>query len=224
VEENEMKRILVFLLTLCLIISLCGCGKVIDKYDSLITAYQSAQKAAANGQVAVAMGFNKIQNYMDIYNQYLSADVAKTKAYRDALASYGAKLADQQKMYVDQSGNALDPNNIDLAKLVENQATPADMALNVSVYASTFNEAPLEKVDVTSLTNTQKLISEAYNEIYANIKDWNDAVGVYNTERNKATGDIVGRAAEYLKVNELPQKLPYFSMPITNLPSATTKN
>jgi hypothetical protein len=214
-----MKKFFALILVVCLIALLYGCG-VVHKYDSLIEAYQNAQKAAANGQVSIALGFNKIQNYMDMYDQYLSADVEKTKAYREALAEYGAKMAEQQKQYVDSDGQPLDPSQLDLNELVENQATPADMALNVQVYASTFNEAPLENIDIESLTNTQRLVSEAYNEIFASINDWNDAVNEYNTERNKATGDIVGRAAEALNVNELPQKLPLFTMPIGELPSA----
>lgn len=192
-----------------------GCGMVsegLDKYNGLIEAYQDARQAAANGSVTIAMGFNSIQNYMDMYNSYLSADVAKTKAYRDALTQYGTKFKEQMGQYVDSSGQPISPNKLDLNELVKNKATPADMALNVQVYASTFNEAPLEKVDVESLKNTQRLVDEKYNQIFAGIKDWNDAVTRYNKERNKISGDIVGTLTQKLGVKELPPELPLYTM------------
>jgi hypothetical protein len=210
-----MKRIAALFLVVCVIFLSTSCG-VVNKYNGLVEAYQNAQKAAANGRVSLALGYNKIQNYMDMYNKYLSTDVEKTKAYRDALNNYGTKLTNQNKEYLDQNGQPLDPSKIDLNQLVASKATPADMAINITSYANQFSEAPLQGVDEKSLENTQRYVSEAYNEIYANIQDWNTAVNAYNSERNKATGDIIGRAAEALRVKELPEELPYFSMPVSN--------
>jgi len=222
-----MKKSISLFVVICLIVAVIfsstSCS-VVRKYDSLVTAYQNAQKAAATSRAALALGYNKIQNYMDMYNKYLDTDVAKTKAYRDALANFGTKLADVQKQYVDEDGQTLPSNKLDLNELVKNQATPADMAINITSYANTFNEAPLQGVDEKSLADTQKYVSEAYNEITANIEDWNTAVQAYNTERNKATGDIVGSAAEYLGVKDLPRELPYFTLPIPDKLPSTNNN
>jgi len=59
------------------------------------------------------------------------------------------------------------------------------LALNVQAYVTNFTEAPLEKVDPTTLANTQKLVSEKFNMTFACVKDWNDVVKQYNVERNK---------------------------------------
>lgn len=216
--KNLSKRLLLIpALIFCLIIQ-TSCSlprKTVDLYNELIVAYQQAQKAAANGSATIGLGFNAIQNYTVMYNSYLSADVAKTKVYREALADYGSKLENQQKEY---SGK--DSSQLDLSQLVKNNATPADMALNINAYVSTFTEAPLQGVNVESLTNTQRLVDVKYNQIFAGIVDWNEAVASYNEIRNKAAGDIVARVAEYLKVKELPEKLPYYSMKTDKLPEA----
>jgi len=218
-----MKKLLSLLLIMALIFCLAiqtSCSfpkKVINLYDELIVVYQQAQKAAANGSATIGLGFNAIQNYTVMYNNYLSADVAKTKAYREALSDYGSKIQEQQAQYANK-----DSSELDLSQLINNNATPADMALNINAYVSTFTEAPLEGVDVESLISTQRLIDVKYNQIFAGIADWNDAVEAYNEIRNKAAGDIVASVAEYLNVKELPEKLPYYSMSTDKLPEAPT--
>ena len=187
---------------------------ITSEYETLITAYQNGRRAAANGSTCVALTFSEIQSQVTLYNSYLTADVAKTEAYRASLAEFGGKVSSAQDQYRNVS-----PNNLDLAELVENNATPAQMALNVDAYVSTFYEAPLERVDIEALTNTQRIVSEKYNMTFACVKDWNEAVFEYNLERNKISGDIVGRLAEYLGVKELPQELPYYQYEISALPS-----
>lgn len=220
-RKNQMKKTLRLLITCCMLMVLtlsvifsAGCGAIVHKYDSLVAAYQSAQKAAANGRATLALKYNQVQNYMDMYNAYLAADVAKTEAYRKALANYGAKLAEQDKAYYDANGNPLTPSQIDLNQLVQNQATPTDMALNIYAYVTQFTEAPLAVVDEQSLADTQKYVSETYNEITSAMEDWNTAVQNYNTIRNQASGDIVASAAQALGIKDLPVELPYFTIPI----------
>ena len=185
---------------------------MVDRYDNLVAAYQKAQSQAANGRTAMVLGFNKIQNYMDIYDSYLSADVQKTKEYRQTLEEFGNKFSGQNQEYLDAKGIPVDPSRLDLEQLVKEGATPADMAITLNSYAITFNEAPLNNVSVESLSKTQGYVSEAYNEIYAAGQDWNKAVEVYNAERRKVSNEVVARAAKALGVNDLPSELPYFSL------------
>ena len=202
-----MKKILALLVTIVLVVLLISSCRVVNQYDNLIAAYQKAQRAAANGRFAVVMGFNKIQNYLDVYNKYLAADIEKTKAYREALNGFGVQLKDQLSQYPD------DPTKLDLSELVNAKATPADMAITVNNYAVTLTEAPLATVDVESLKETNRYVNEAYNEVTAGVSDWNKAVEGYNTERTKASGDVVARVAQALGVRDLPEALPYFTPP-----------
>jgi len=213
--KKSISLLVVICLVLAVIFSSTGCG-VVHKYDSLVAAYQSAQKAAATSRTSIALGYNKIQNHMDMYSKYLSTDVSKTEAYRKVLSDYGQ----QQKAYLNESGQAVNSSQLDLNKLVQEKATPADMAINIYAYVTQFTEAPLQPVDEKALADTQKYVSEAYNEINSSVEDWNTAVQNYNTVRNQATGDIVGSAAQALGIKNLPEELPYFSMPIPDtLPS-----
>lgn len=213
----------VLFLFFVLTITLIGClpnpgkvaGDVVTEYHALITAYQDAQATAASSKSCLALTFSEITAQTTIMNNYLTADVAKAKAYRETLANYGGKFNDQSQAFAaakDQSGN------LDLAKLLASRATPADMALTIQAYVTSFQEAPLERVDPTVSVNTQRLVSEKYNQSFACVKDWNDVVRRYNVERNKIPGDVVGRIAEYLKVKELPQQLPYFEMEVPTGP------
>lgn len=207
-----MKKIALVVVMVIILSMITGCGTV-NQYDKLIAAYQHAQKAAANGRTAILMSFNKIQNYLDVYDRYLKADIEKTKSYRESLAEFGTKFDLQNKQYLDPNGQALDPSKLDLSKLISDKATPADMAITVNSYTTTLTEAPLASVDVKSLTETNRYVSEAYNEITAGVSDWNKAVEEYNTERTKASGDVVARVAKALGVRDLPETLTYFSPP-----------
>lgn len=207
-----MKKIALVVVMVIILSMITGCGTV-NQYDKLIAAYQHAQKAAANGRSAILMSFNKIQNYLDVYDRYLKADIEKTKVYRESLAEFGTKFDLQNKQYLDPNGQALDPSKLDLSKLISDKATPADMAITVNSYTTTLTEAPLASVDVESLKETNRYVSEAYNEITAGVSDWNKAVEEYNTERTKASGDVVARVAKALGVRDLPETLTYFSPP-----------
>lgn len=205
------KRLLGLILLLVIVLTFSGCGSVVSQYDRLISVYQQAQKAAAKSRTTIMLGFNKIQNYLDIYNKYLQADVEKTKVYRESLADFGVKLSNQNAQYTDEKGNILNPSKIDLSKLVESKATPADMAITVNNYAVTLTEAPIQSLDVESLKETNRYVNEAYNEIMASLSDWYKAVEDYNTERTKASGDVVARVAKALGVRDLPESLTYGS-------------
>jgi len=219
-----MKKKTIFMVVMILITSLlitsCGCGvlskikgvapEITSEYEALISAYQNGRRAAANGNTCIALTFSEIQAQVNLYNSYLTADIEKARVYRESLSNFGDGIQDARSHYRDENGNPIPPDKLDLADLVNNQATPADMALNVNAYVATFTEAPLQNVDPEALKNTQRLVSEKYNQTFACIKDWNDAVFIYNEERNKISGDIVGSIADYLGVKELPESLPYF--------------
>lgn len=180
------------------------------KYNELIEAYQNGREAAANGNTCIALVFSEIQYHVTLYNSYLTADIEKTKAYRESLSTFGAAITNAQSQYVDENGMPISPDKLDLAELAKNHATPGDMALNINAYVTAFTEAPLQNVDPEALKNTQRLISEKYNQAFACVADWNKAISKYNTERNKIKGDIVGSIANDLGVKELPESLPYF--------------
>ena len=76
-----------------------------------------------------------------------------------------------------------------------------------------FTEAPLAPVDPSVLVNTQRIISEQYNQAMSCVVDWNTAVKEYNTQRNQISGDVVGSIADRLGVKSLPESLPYFTPP-----------
>jgi hypothetical protein len=229
-----MKKKTIFLLlavltVMSLLTTACGCRvlsgikraapEITSEYEALISAYQNGRKAAANGNTCIALTFSEIQAQVTLYNSYLTADVAKAAAYRESLSNFGTDIQDARSHYRDENGNPIPPDKLDLAELANNQATPADMALSVNAYVTTFTEAPLQNVDPESLKNTQRLVSEKYNQTFACVKDWNDAVFTYNEERNKISGDIVGSIVEYLGIKELPESLPYFQFDVpTTLP------
>jgi len=219
-RKQRFWRIITIVALICLLIVQSGCGllvktgkDVIKQYNGLIEAYQDARRAAADGNTCLSLTFSEMSNQTILVNNYLAADVAKTKAYREALAEYGGKFAQQQKAY-----QGTDANSLDLGELAKQGATPAQMALTVNAYVTTFQEAPLAQVDAAPVINAQRIVSEKYNMAFSCVKDWNDAVGRYNKERNKVPGDVVGTLAEYLKVKELPAELPYFTMTAPSQP------
>lgn len=182
---------------------------VVSEYHALITAYQDAQAAAADNTMCLYLTYKSIESQTTIMNSYLVADVAKAQVYRESLATYGGKYGDQNRAFNDVADQSKS-GNLDLGQLAAKNATPANMALTVEAYVTSFSEAPLAQVDPTVTSNTQRLVNEAYNQAFACVKDWNDAVRRYNIERNKIPGDVVGRIAEYLKVKELPESLPFY--------------
>lgn len=212
-KRGSICRVFVALALVAVLLGQTGCllvaKDVVKEYHTLIEAYQAGQEAAANGNTCLALAFSEMSNQVVLANNYLVADVAKTEKYRQSLAEYGTKFNEQAKAYEDAGGQ---PSKLDLDELAKKGATPADMALTLNVYATTFYEAPLAQVNVEPVINAQRIVSEKYNMAFACVKDWNEAVRSYNTERNKIPGDVVGRLAEYLKVKELPQALPYFVM------------
>ena len=221
-----MLIVLVLTATACNTITNVG-RSVIDEYHALITAYQNGQMAAANGQSCIVLSFSAMTNSAVLANNYMDGVAKQTEAYREPLRQFGSKIATQEKTlaeqaaaYKDSAGKPLDPTKIDLADLVNKNATPANMALTLQVYATTFNEAPLPPLNPQPIINAQQQVSESTNQAFACVKDWNEAVRSYNVERNKIPGDAVGRIAEYLKVKELPQSLPYFTMPGPTAPPA----
>ena len=189
-----------------------GCNPV-SKYNDLISAYQGAQEAAANGQSCFALTGNQISLQISLYNSYLSTDVEKTKVYRDALKSASDQLSAAQKAYTDSNGVAIPSNKLDLSQLAAQNATPAGLAGGLTLMVQAFTEAPLAAVDPSALINTQRIITEQYNQAMSCVTDWNNAVRVYNTVRNQASGDIVGQVAQKLGVKDLPESLPYFTPP-----------
>lgn len=215
-KRGSIYRVFVVLALVAVLLGQTGClliaKDVVKEYHALIEAYQAGRKAAANGNTCLVLAFSEMTNQTVVANNYLVADVAKAEKYRQSLAQYGTKFKEQAQAYEDDSGQPIQPSKLDLGDLAQKGATPADMALTVQVFASTFNEAPLARVDAAPVINAQRIISEKYNQAFACVKDWNDAVEIYNVERNKIPGDAVGRLAEYLKVKELPQELPYFVM------------
>jgi hypothetical protein len=193
---------------------------VVDQYHGLITAYQKAQEAAANGTSCLVLAFSEMQNQTTLANNYLVADVEKTKAYRESLASYGKQISDKTGNYQGTNGQPLQPGQLDLGELLKAKALPSDLGLSIQAYVTTFTEAPLAAANAEPVLNAQRIVSEKYNLAFACVKDWNSAVKDYNTERNKIPGDVVGRIAEALKVKELPESLPFFIMQGSTSPQA----
>lgn len=229
--NTNFRRQLVYVNLFGLLVwSLMACSvarSAVDEYHTLITAYQNTQMAAANGQSCIVLSFSAMTNSATLANNYMQGVANQTTSYREPLRNFGTKMAaqeqtlqDQAAAYKDSAGKPLDPTKLDLADLVNKNATPANMALTLQVYATTFNEAPLPPLNPQPVINAQRQVSESTNQAFACVKDWNDAVRTYNVERNKIPGDAVGRIAEYLKVKELPQSLPYFTMPGPTAPPA----
>lgn len=210
---KTVRKSVIFLLILVIVLTTAGCGvgkKAVTQYHGLIEAYQAAQKAAATSRSCLVLAFSEMNVQSTMVNNYLIADIEKTKVYRESLANYGTKFSDQNNAYFDTAGNGVQPGDLDLAELVNQGATPADMGLTLQVYASTFYEAPLQAVDSEPVINAQRIFSEKFNQAFACIKEWNDAVEDYNVERNKIPGDLIGTVANELGVKELPPELPYY--------------
>lgn len=219
--KKNIVRLLEIVLAIALILSACGTNPV-NTYHGLIESYQAAQKAAATGRSCFALTGQQMNVQIGIYNSYLVADVTKTQVYRDALKTAQTQVNDANKAYLGPDGQPLPADQLDLATLAQQNATPASMAGGFTLMVNAFKEAPLAPVDPSVLANTQRIVSELFNQAMSCVVDWNDAVETYNVERNKIPGDVVGRLAEYLGVKELPQNLPYYEPPTSTDIFSTT--
>jgi hypothetical protein len=204
------------ILVLALLFSACStigkvAGDVVTQYHTLIEKYQKAQKMASNFRLCVDTAMGTIYTQATFLQNYQQADVQKAKVWRDALQSAGSKIADLLKNYKDANGNPIPVDQLDLGELSKVGALPNGVSSGLSLFVQAFQEAPLAAVSDAPVLAAMNTASEQYNKIDACGTDWNDAVEGYNVERNKIPGDVVGRIAEYLKVKELPESLPFYS-------------
>jgi predicted small secreted protein len=204
------------ILVLALLLSACStigkvAGDVVTQYHTLIEKYQKAQKMASNFRLCVDTAMGTIYTQATFLQNYQQADVQKAKVWRDALQSAGSKIADLLKNYKDANGNPIPVDQLDLGELSKVGALPNGVSSGLSLFVQAFQEAPLAAVSDAPVLAAMNTASEQYNKIDACGTDWNDAVEGYNVERNKIPGDVVGRIAEYLKVKELPESLPFYS-------------
>jgi len=234
------KRVLTFVLITFMLSSLlsgCSCTGLrqvistdpILEYHGMIDAYENAQLASFNGESCVALTYSQLEINMQLFNNYLISEVNKTKVYRDALATYGKQKEQAQQAYTKPDGTPLQPNEIDLNELAKAKATPADMAeagrsfgLSITAYVSTFTEAQLAVIPPETLSNTQRLIMDSTNHTMACIEEWNAAVTVYNKERSKIPGTAVAALAKWLKVKDLPERLPLYKISAAATPPKAT--
>ena len=186
-------------------------GNVVDQYHTLITAYQNAQKMASNFQLCVDTAMGTIYTQATFLQNYQQADIEKAKVWREALDNSSARLAQTLMNYKDTNGNPLPVSSLDLGALAQQNALPDSVAGGFSLFVQAFQEAPLAQVSDAPVLAAMNTASEQYNKIDACGADWNDAVQAYNTERNKIPGDVVGRIAEALHVETLPETLPYYA-------------
>lgn len=177
----------------------------VGSYEDMIAKYQGAQREASNFSLCVDTNLGKLDRLEKQVSTYLTADVEKTKAYRQAYNNAKADVEKAQQNY--SSGST---GSLDLAELQKNGALPDKVGGGLTVMVNSLTEAPLapvsEKVQLSLMDST----NEAFNSVQACGVDWNKAVESYNVTRNQVKGDVVGRVVEYLKIKELPQELPYF--------------
>ena len=212
---KNIGKFLIALITVMFILSACipVIGDPLAKYNSLIQSYQDAREAAATSQSCFALVGQQLNMQIAVYNSYLVADVTKTKVYRDALKTAQDQLSSASQAYVGPDGQPIPPSQLDLEQLAAQGATPASQATGFTLMVNAFTEAPLAPVDPSVLVNTQRIISEQFNQAMSCVVDWNTAVKAYNVERNQISGDVVGQIAEKLGVKDLPESLPYFTPP-----------
>lgn len=187
-------------------------GDPLAKYNGLIQSYQDARKAAATSQTCFAVKGQELIFQLSAYNSYLTATVTNTAVYNSAFKT----VSSAGKAYVDANGQPIPSNQLDLGKLAQQNATPANELQGFTVIVNAFTEAPLAQIDPSALANTQRLIDEAFNQIMSCADDWNTAVETYNTDRNQVSGDIVGSIADRLGVKDLPESLPYYTPPLNS--------
>jgi len=208
------KTLLIVSLGIILSLLLASCGavrSVVDQYHTLIEKYQTAQKQVANFKLCVDTAMGTIYTQATFLQGYQQADVEKARVWREALDQSAARLVETLANYRDANGNAIPAENLDLSVLADAGALPDSISSGFSLFVQAFQEAPLATVSDKPVLAAMATASEQYNKIDACGADWNDAVEGYNIERNKIPGDVVGRIAEYLKVKELPESLPYYS-------------
>jgi len=201
------------LLVLAMLVNGCigkVAGDVVSQYHTLIEKYQKAQKEASNFRLCVDTAMGTIYTQATFLQNYQQADVEKAKVWRQALEDAGSKVAELLKNYKDANGNPIPIDQLDLGELAKAGALPDGVSSGWNLFVRAFQEAPLAPVSDAPVLAAMNTASEQFNKIDACGADWNDAVESYNVERNKIPGDVVGRIAEYLKVKELPQSLPYY--------------
>jgi hypothetical protein len=217
--------ILALLLSACQAIKNVA-GSVVNQYHTLIEYYQNAQEKASNFQLCVDTAMGTIYTQATFLQNYQQADIEKAKVWRQALDNSSARLVEALKNYKDANGNTIPASSLDLGALAAQNALPDSMAGGFSLFVQAFQEAPLAQVSDAPVLAAMNTATEQYNKIDACGADWNDAVKLYNTERNKIPGDVVGRIAEALHVKTLPESLPYYQGSYTgsisqpNLPTA----
>ena len=177
---------------------------VLGSYNDLIAKYQGAQKSASDFSLCVDTSLGKLDRLEKQVSTYLAADVEKTKAYRQA---YNNAKSDVEKAQQNYSGST---ESLDLAELQKKNALPDTMGGGLTVMVNSLTEAPLAPVSEKVQLSLMDTTNESFNSIQACGVDWNSSVEAYNVTRNQASGDVVGRVAEALKVTTLPQTLPYF--------------
>lgn len=81
---KKFGNLVVVLIVFALLASACipYIGDPLARYNKLIQSYQSAQKAAATSQACFSLVGQQLNMQISVYNNYLSADVAKTAVYR----------------------------------------------------------------------------------------------------------------------------------------------
>lgn len=212
---KNMRNLIVSVLVLTGLASACipYVGDPLARYNHLIQSYQDARNAAATSQACFALVGQQLNFQVTVYNSYLSADVAKTQAYRDALKAGQNQVASAGSAYVGPDGQPIPPDQLDLGSLAEQHATPADQASGFTLMVNAFTEAPLAPIDPSALANTQRIISEQFNQAMSCVVDWNTAVNTYNIERSQISGDVVGTIAQRLGVKDLPPSLPFYIPP-----------
>lgn len=222
-----MKRVSYILILLCFVCSilLSSCG-VKNTYDEGIDKVTNAKLAAANGMSCLSLKFAEINLQTGIMNNYYSAVVKNTEAYRQWLGAQqqaNNAFAQKQNAYVDPTtGLSVDPSKLDLAQLQETGALPSDAGLTLQIYATSFTEAPMPDVDPVVAVNTQRLTSEAFNQAFSCIEDWNSAATDYNKWALSISGTVMTEIAKQLGVERLPTSLPLYTMQPGAIPVAPT--
>lgn len=203
--------LVVLLAVFSLVVSACGPARsVVNQYHKLIEYYQGARKEASNFRLCVDTAMGTIFTQATFLQGYQKADVEKARVWREALDNSAARLVEALANYRDADGNPIPADKLDLAALAQAGALPNNLSAGFAVFVQAFQEAPLAQVSDKPVLAAMATASEQYNKIEACGTDWNDAVALYNVERNKIPGDVVGRLAEELGVKELPQELPYY--------------
>ncbi len=203
-------RILSVLLIVGLILSGCKIAKDAGhEHDRLVELYYNSVTAQSTYGACIDSTVMKLNLLNSTYSAYLDNDNERVKAWRVTVAERQASFDETREAFTNADG--------DLNKMVEEGATPADLAngltLMVNSYAPT--EAGLEALPTTVVERMMDEQSEAANMIFSCVLDWNNAAREYNVERNRInglsdSGKIIGAAANAIGLSELPRELPTY--------------